>query len=87
MSDTNSSNGGVGVAGLLGVLFIGLKLGHVIDWPWLWVLAPFWIPIALVLALLLVVGVCAAGVKLLDNAADKKAAKRRAERVAKLRKL
>lgn len=60
MSDNNSnngSNGGIGVAGLLGVLFVGLKLGHVIDWPWLWVLAPFWIPVAFVLALLLVAGV------------------------------
>lgn len=51
---TPSSSGGVGVAGLLGVLFIGLKLGHVIDWPWLWVLSPFWIPLGLILALLLI---------------------------------
>lgn len=28
---------------LLGVLFIGLKLGGVIAWSWLWVLSPFWI--------------------------------------------
>lgn len=36
------------VAGVLGLIFITLKLCHVIDWSWWWVLAPFWIPIALV---------------------------------------
>lgn len=45
---------------MLLVLFIGLKLGHVIDWDWGWVLAPLWIPFALVAAIvcayLLVVG-------------------------------
>lgn len=28
---------------LLLVLFIGLKLGGVIQWSWWWVLSPFWI--------------------------------------------
>lgn len=26
------------------ILFVGLKLGGVIDWPWWLVLAPFWVP-------------------------------------------
>lgn len=30
-------------AALLGLMFIGLKLGSVIAWSWLWVLSPFWI--------------------------------------------
>ena len=34
----------VGFFGLLAVLFIGLKLGGVIAWGWLWVLAPLWLP-------------------------------------------
>jgi len=46
----NSSSGGVGVVGLLGVLFIGLKLAKVIDWSWWWVLSPFWVGIAAALA-------------------------------------
>lgn len=29
---------------LLLVLFIGLKLGGVIAWSWVWVLSPIWIP-------------------------------------------
>lgn len=31
---------------LLLILFIGLKLGKVIAWSWLWVLSPIWIPLA-----------------------------------------
>ena len=30
---------------LLAILFIGLKLTNYIDWSWLWVLSPIWIPI------------------------------------------
>ena len=32
---------------LLLVAFIILKLCHVIEWSWLWVLSPLWIPIVL----------------------------------------
>ena len=32
----------VGISGLLGVLFVGLKLTHSIDWSWWWVTLPFW---------------------------------------------
>ena len=28
----------------LWLLFVGLKLGGVIDWSWWWVLSPFWVP-------------------------------------------
>lgn len=34
---------------LLLVLFVGLKLGGVIDWSWWWVLSPFWIPLCIAL--------------------------------------
>jgi len=37
---------------LLAVLFIGLKLTGYINWPWIWVLGPVWIPIALIFGLL-----------------------------------
>ena len=42
-----SSGGGVATSSLLGVLFVGLKLTDVIDWSWVWVLSPFWIPAVL----------------------------------------
>lgn len=48
---SNASNHGIGFAGLLAVLFIGLKLGRVIDWPWWWVLSPLWIPTAVLFAI------------------------------------
>lgn len=48
MSTNNTStNGGVSFVGLLGIAFIVLKLTHIISWPWIWVLAPFWVGIAL----------------------------------------
>lgn len=48
---STSSGGGVSIVGLLGVAFVVLKLCGVIDWPWLWVLAPFWLGLAIVLVL------------------------------------
>lgn len=40
---------GGGYLGLLTLSFIGLKLTGYIDWSWLWILAPLWIPIVLLL--------------------------------------
>lgn len=40
---------------LLGLLFIGLKLGGAITWPWIWVLSPLWIGLVLFVTILLVV--------------------------------
>lgn len=50
MADKNTSTG-IGFLGLLTIAFIVLKLCHVIEWSWLWVLAPMWIPLAVVIAL------------------------------------
>lgn len=52
MKDNNSSSAGVGFAGLLTILFIALKLLGVIDWPWVWVLSPLWISLAVGLIIL-----------------------------------
>ena len=53
MTETSSS-GGIGFAGLLAILFIGLKLGGVIAWSWWWVLSPLWISGAVALVVLTV---------------------------------
>lgn len=42
MNNKETNRGGVGVLGLLGIAFIILKLCKIIEWSWLWVLAPFW---------------------------------------------
>lgn len=54
MKDRNSSTGGIGFFGALTILFIGLKLGNVITWSWLWILAPMWIPTIIGIAILII---------------------------------
>jgi hypothetical protein len=58
MSDNNSSSssGGIGVLGLLGVVFVTLKLTGFIDWSWWWVTAPFWGGFVFALAILAIFG-------------------------------
>jgi hypothetical protein len=48
MSNSSGSSG-IGLSGILGVVFVTLKLTGHIDWSWWWVLAPFWIPPTIVL--------------------------------------
>ena len=52
-----SINIGRGFAGALAIAFIVLKLCHVIDWPWVWVLSPIWITAAIIALVLLIFGV------------------------------
>jgi len=82
------SGGGIGFGGLLAILFIGLKLGGVINWSWLWVLSPLWIPLAIVVGILVLVGVIAGLVAgcgaIFGSMASRKAAKQRA-RVSQIR--
>ena len=53
----NASAGGMGCCGLLsvllGVAFIILKLVGVIEWSWVWVLAPIWIYAAVILLIII----------------------------------
>ena len=44
------NQGGIGFFGLLCLIFIVLKLTHVIDWSWGWVLLPFYGPLLLGIA-------------------------------------
>lgn len=49
----------MGICSVLGLIFVTLKLTGVIAWSWLWVLLPFWGPIAIVVLFgVLVVPVC-----------------------------
>lgn len=50
-NSNNSVGGRVGFIGLLAILFIGLKLTGVINWSWLWVLSPIWIPFVAVIVM------------------------------------
>jgi hypothetical protein len=52
---TNTATPAFPIAGLLGLIFITLKLVGVISWSWWWVLAPFWIPFALMILIMIIV--------------------------------
>lgn len=56
-SNTTTVSGGIGFSGLLTIVFIVLKLCGVIDWSWIWVLAPMWVSIALCVAIILIVAI------------------------------
>lgn len=60
MSNNSTSSGGIGFTGALTLLFVGLKLGHIIEWSWWWVLSPLWITLAFIGVLLAIVGIIAA---------------------------
>ena len=45
---------GVSLITLLGVILVVLKALNFISLAWLWVLAPFWIPIAFIVLLLII---------------------------------
>ena len=45
--------------GILGLIFITLKLTGYITWSWLWVLSPFWIPLAIAAVIFLIVFIVA----------------------------
>lgn len=73
-----ATSGGTSIVGLLGIVFVVLKLTGVIDWSWWLVLLPFYGGLLLLLAIagigLLVYG----GAKFLDGrAARKRAAARK----------
>lgn len=42
---------------LLTIAFIVLKLCHIIEWSWLWVLSPLWIPLAIIIAIAVFIAV------------------------------
>jgi fatty acid desaturase len=60
MSKNKKSKGGrsMSISTVLGIIFIVLTLVGLIEWSWVWVLAPFWIG-AIITILALIVGVIA----------------------------
>jgi hypothetical protein len=63
---SSPSSSGIGFTGLLTVLFVGLKLTHVITWSWWWVLSPIWISFSLavvVIAIVVIIAIIAGAFK------------------------
>ena len=48
------SNGGIGIVGLLTIVFIVLKLIGQITWSWWWVLSPLWILTGFILVVIII---------------------------------
>ena len=59
MSESKRSTG-TDITGLLGVVFITLKLTGYIDWSWWYVTMPFWLAAAVVLSFLAFLGLATA---------------------------
>lgn len=53
----NEYKTGWGFCDVLFIVFVVLKLTHVIDWSWWWVTAPMWIPLCIVFILLIIYAV------------------------------
>ena len=49
------SGGGLGLASVLTIIFIVLKLVGVINWSWWWVLSPLWINAILVVVIFVII--------------------------------
>ncbi len=54
MDVSDATSNGSSLVGLLTIAFVVLKLCHVIDWSWCWVLSPLWIPIVALVIILFV---------------------------------
>lgn len=50
---SSTASTGVSFGSLLFIVFLVLRLTHVIDWSWWWVTAPLWGPLAIVLVILI----------------------------------
>jgi hypothetical protein len=57
MSKENVIYRGPSTLGLLGIVFVVLKLTGYINWSWWWVTAPFWIPLGIVAVILAIAGI------------------------------
>ena len=57
MSNSSTSSSGIGFCGLLAIVFIVLKIIGKIEWSWLWVLSPLWIPMTIVIIILSITGI------------------------------
>ena len=63
MRATETTTTSFPILGILGLIFITLKLTGYIAWSWWWVLAPFWAPFAIVLVIAAIAFIVAAIVK------------------------
>lgn len=66
-NSNGTAGGGLGLSGVLLVVFIVLKLCKVITWSWVWVLSPLWISLIIWGVILLVWVITLLIIKKLDK--------------------
>lgn len=54
MANEVKYTGGVPLGMVLFIVFLILKLTHVINWSWWWIFSPIWIPAALIFLILII---------------------------------
>ncbi len=62
MSKQKTKSTGIGLSGLVFIVFLVLKLaeiGQVATWSWWWVTSPLWIPVLLVFGIMALIGIAA----------------------------
>lgn len=64
---SNSKSDGITFDMILFIVFLVLKLTHVIDWSWWWVTSPLWIPLVIAIVLFIFSGL----IKLINNKLNK----------------
>lgn len=60
MSNNNDNSSGVGLGGVLFIVFLVLELTGNITWSWWWVTAPLWGPLVLILPIIIIIAIVAA---------------------------
>jgi len=62
MGKNTTTSGGVSLAWVLFIVFLILKLTHVINWSWWWVTSPLWISFGIGIVVLVILGLVALAV-------------------------
>lgn len=57
MNSNRHESSGLGICGVLTIIFVVLKLVGVINWSWLWVLCPLWINILFAIIVLSLISI------------------------------
>ena len=66
-NDTNNESGiTITTPVFVFLIFLILKLTHVIDWKWIWVASPFWIPFAVAIAIIVLSAAVSALITLIE---------------------
>lgn len=56
-NNNNAASNGIGFCGVLFITFFVLKVTGYLDWSWLWILSPLWIPTFIVGVILTAFGI------------------------------